>query len=83
MWRENNKAQVLFTINYHPLHPLDILTVNVTSISGMVIVSTATISNVLLEHNGTVLTCSDNATPQLADEIIKTVIISGKICIGT
>ena len=83
VWGVNDNQQVLFTMYYHPPQQLDIFTVNLINISGMVIVSTATISNVLLEHNGTVLTCSDNAIPQLADEIIKTVIISGKICIGT
>ena len=77
MWRENNKAQTLFTIDYHPPQQLDIFTVNLINISGMVIVSTATINNVLLEHNGTVLTCSDNAILQFADTINNTVIISG------
>ena len=80
MWRENNIAQVLFTINYHPPYPLDIFTVNLTNISGMVIVSTATINNhLLLEHNGTVLACSDNAIPQLANTVSETMIISGMI----
>ena len=79
VWSENNKAQVLFTIDNHPPQQLDIFVVNLTSISGIVIVSTATINNVLLEHNGTVLLCSDNAIPQLADTINRTVIISGII----
>ena len=79
VWRENNKAQTLFTIDYHPPQQLDIFTVNLINISGMVIVSTATINNVLLEHNGTVLSCSDNATPHLADTINKTVMILGMI----
>ena len=79
VWRENNKHQALFTINYHPPQQLDILTVNLTNISGMVIVSTATINNVLLEHNGTVLVCSDNVIPQLADTTNRTVIILGEI----
>ena len=79
MWRENNKAQLLFTIDYHPPQQLDIFTVNLTSISGMVIVSTATISNVLLQHNGTELLCSDDATPHLADVRNSTVIIPGMI----
>ena len=81
VWDVNHKAQLRFSIGYHQSQQLGIFTVNLTNISGMVIVSTATISNVLLEHNGTVLSCSDNATPQLADEIIKTVIILGKILV--
>ena len=79
MWSVNNKVQVLLTINYHSPYPLDIFTVNVTSISGMVIVSTATINNVLHQHNGTVLSCSDYAIPQLADTTNRTVIILGEI----
>ena len=75
VWRENNKAQILFTIDYYSPQQLDIFTVNLTSISGLVIVSTATINNVLIHHNGTVLSCRDNAIPQLAEKINKTVII--------
>ena len=77
MWDVNDNQQVLFTIDNHPPQQLDIFTVNLTNISGMVIVSTATINNVLLEHNGTVLSCSDNAILQFADTINNTVIISG------
>ena len=79
VWCENNKAQVLFTIDNHPPQQLDIFTVILTNISGMVIVSTATIKNALLEYNGTVLSCSDNAIPQLADTINGTMIILGMI----
>ena len=81
-WRENNQAQVLLTIDNHPPQQLDVFTVNLTNISGMVIVSTATINDVLIHHNGTVLTCSDNDIPQLADKTSKTVIILGMNCVG-
>ena len=79
VWDVNHNQQVLFTIDYHQPQQLDVFTVNLTNINGMVIVSTATINNVLLQHNGTVLACSDNSIPQLADTITKTVIISGMI----
>ena len=79
MWDVNYKAQLRFTLNNHHPQQLDIFTVNLTNISGMVIVSTATINSVLLEHNGTVLSCSDNPNPQLANKVIKTVIIPGMI----
>ena len=83
MWDENNKKQEFISIYQHPSQELDIFSVNLINISGMVIVSTATINNVLLEHNGTVLACSDNGIPHLANTINKTVIISGMICNGT
>ena len=79
VWDVNDNQQVLFTVDYHPPQQLDTFTVNLTNISGTVIVSTATINNVLLEYNGTVLSCSDNATPHLADTINKTVMILGMI----
>ena len=79
VWRENNSQQVLFAEYIHSPQQLDIFTVNLTKISGMVIESTATISNVLLQHNSTILSCSDNAIPHLADTISKTVIISSMI----
>ena len=82
VWRENNSQQVLFAEYNHLPQQLDIFTVNLTKISGMVIVSTATINNVLLQHNGTVLSCSDNATPHLAVEIIKTVTLPGGVLYG-
>ena len=78
MWRENNKAQVFFSINYHPPQPLDIFTVNLTNISGMVIVSTATINKVL-HHSGTVLSCWDHAVRNLANMSTRTLTISGII----
>ena len=77
MWHENNSRQVLFAEYIHSLQKLDIFTVNLTKISGMMIESTATINNVLLQHNGTVLSCRDNSIPQLADKIIKTVTLPG------
>ena len=79
VWLENNSKQVLFTEHIRSPHQLDVFTVNLTKISGMRIESTATINNVLLQHNGTVLSCSDNSIPLLADEIIETVIIPGMI----
>ena len=78
VWRENNKAQTLFTIDYHPPQQLDIFTVNVTSISGLVIVSTATINNVL-HHSGTILSCWDNAIRNLANMSNRTLTISGMV----
>ena len=77
VWRENNKRQVLFSKNYHPFQELDIFTVNLTNISGTVIVSTATINNVLLGHNGTILSCSDNSVLQTANKTIVTLVLSG------
>ena len=68
-----------FSIYQHPSQELDIFSVNFINISGMVIVSTATINNVLLEHKCTVLACSDNGIPHLANTTNKTVIISGMI----
>ena len=79
MWGENNKAQAFFSINHHPSQELDIFSVKPIYISGMVIVSTATINNVLLGHNGTVLSCSDNAILQFADTVSETAIILGMI----
>ena len=79
VWRENNKDQVLFNTNYHLPQQLDVFTVNLTSISGMVIVSTATINNVLIHHSGTVLTCSDNVIAQLSNMNKRTLRISGMI----
>ena len=43
---------------------VNIFTVNLTSVTGMVLVSTATVHNVQLGHNGTVITCSDGVTVQ-------------------
>ena len=79
MWSENNKDQVPFTIDYHLTQQLNIFTVNLTSISGMVIVSMATINNVLLEHSGTVLSCWDHAIRNLANMNNRTLTISGMI----
>ena len=61
-------SKVLFSKNYHPFQELDIFTVNLINISGTVIVSTATINNVLPHHNGTVLSCSDNSVLQTANK---------------
>ena len=79
VWRENNKRQVPFSKNHHPFQELDIFTVNLTNISGTVIVSTATINNALLRHNGTVLSCSDNSVPQTANKTIVTLVLSGNL----
>ena len=56
---------------------IDIFTVNLTGIDGMTLVSTATVQNVQLTHNGRVITCSD-ATFQ-GSSISRTVQISGII----
>ena len=80
VWRDSNKStQVLFTnTDNHSPQQLGIFTVNLTSISGMVIVSTATINNVL-HHSGTVLLCLDHAIRNLANMGNRTLIISGII----
>ena len=67
VWDVNYKAQLRFTLNNHHPQQLDIFTVNLTNISGMVIVSTATINNVFIHHSGTVLSCWDHAIRNLAN----------------
>ena len=59
-------------------HQFDIFTLNLTKITGSTLVSTATVYNVLLEHNGTVISCGDSANP-IPVSITKkqTVLISG------
>ena len=79
MWDVNYKAQLRFTLNNHHPQQLDIFTVNLTNISGMVIVSTATINNVFIHHSGTVLSCWDHAIRNLANMNNRTLTISGMI----
>ena len=53
-----------------------IFTVKLSNVSGMIFMSTATVDNVQLSHNGTVITCSDMEFK--GTSVNKTVQLSGK-----
>ena len=54
---------------------LDVFTVNLTGMNGMMLVSTATVQYVQLNYNGRVITCSDAAFQ--GSSISRTIQISG------
>ena len=54
-----------------------IFTTKLSNVSGMIFMSTATVHNVQLSHNGTVITCSDMTFK--GSSVNKTVQLSGKI----
>ena len=58
--------------NVDPSFPF---TISLTSTQGANLVSTATIDNVQLDDNGTVLTCGDNSIPQLGNTATKELVI--------
>ena len=45
--------------------------------TGMIFTSTVTIDSVHLVLNGTVISCSDNAIPQISKTALETVIVAG------
>lgn len=61
---ERSNSNHLYYTSGQPTSVVDIFTVNLTSVTGMVLVSTATVHNVQLSHNGAVITCSDGVTIQ-------------------
>ena len=79
MWDVNDNQQVVFTEYFYSPQQLDIFTMNLTNISGMMVVSTATTKNVLIDHSGTVLSCSDHTIRSLANMNTRTLKISGLI----
>ena len=58
--------------NVDPSFPF---TFSLTSTQGANLVSSATIDNVHLDDNGTVLTCSDSSIPQLSNTATKELVI--------
>ena len=50
----------LMTCSIKQSMPLDIFTLNLISVSGMMFVSTATVHNVSIEEDGKAISCSDN-----------------------
>ena len=60
-WSRNGRSHFYYTSGKSTLSDVDIFTVNLTSVTGMVLVSTATVHNVQLSHNGAVITCTDGA----------------------
>ena len=50
-----------------------------TSSQGSNLVTTATVDNVQLNDNGTVITCTDNGIPQLANIATKELVIFGTV----
>ena len=63
-WRSNGHSHFYYTSGKATVDNVDIFTVNLASVTGMVLVSTATVHNVQLSHNGAVITCSDGVTIQ-------------------
>ena len=54
-----------------------------TSQNGKNLISTATIDNVHLDHNGTAISCSDSALPlNTTNTAIKTVVVAGMYSIS-
>ena len=45
--------------------------------TGMIFISTVIIDSVHLVQNGTVISCSDNAIPQISNTALQTVIVAG------
>ena len=58
---------------------LSIFELNLTSSAGNNFVSTATVRDVHLDHNGTRISCMDKNNPFLSDEEFETVILSGNM----
>ena len=72
---ESNNSNHLYYTSGQPTAVVGIFTVNLISVTGMVLVSTATVHNVQLSHNGAVVTCSD---PNIPDIVVNgTIQISG------
>ena len=63
------------TINHE--QALSIFNCNLTSRTGNELVSTATVYNVHLDHNGTEISCSDDVILQTSNTSTKAVILSG------
>ena len=55
-WRSNGHSHFYYTSGQSTVDYVDIFKVNLTSVTGMVLVSTATVHNVQLSHNGAVIT---------------------------
>ena len=77
-WRSNGHSHFYSTSVKATVDDVEMFTVNLTSVTGMVLVSTATVHNVQLSHNGAVVTCSDGVAIQQDDHSVNgTVQISG------
>lgn len=80
VWQLIEGTSYLFrnTTDQQTYHQFEIFTLNLTKITGSTLVSTATLDNVLLEHNGTVISCGDSANPTpVSITKQQTVLISG------
>ena len=53
-WRSNGHSHFYSTSVKAIVDDVDIFTVNLTSVTGMVLVSTATVHNIQLDHSGAV-----------------------------
>ena len=70
-WSRNGRSHFYSTsVKFATVGEVDIFTVNLTSVTGMVLVSTATAHNVQLGHNGAVVTCSDGVSIQQDDQSV-------------
>ena len=80
VWQLIEGTSYLFrnTTDQQTYHQFEIFTLNLAKITGSTLVSTATLDNVLLEHNGTVISCGDSANPTpVSITKQQTVLISG------
>ena len=80
-WSSNGHNHLYFTSGQSTVDDVDIFTVSLTSVTGMVLVSTATVHNVQLSHNGAVVTCSDGVFQQDDQSVNGTVHIHSNLTI--
>ena len=75
-WLSNGHNSLYYSAG-QPTWTVYIFTVKLCNVTGMIFISTATLHNVQLSHNGTVIICSD--TTFIGSSIKETVQISGMI----
>ena len=74
IWDINGTNDIFYQAGQSSM-PLDIFTLNLISVSGMMFVSTATLHNVSIEDDGKAISCSDNN--QTKRKLVVT--LSGKV----
>ena len=69
-WSSNGCNHLYYTSGQSTVDDVGIFTVSLTSVTGMVLVSTATVHNIQLSHNGAVVTCLDGVSIQQDDQSV-------------
>ena len=76
LWKSYGQNHVYQGISGPQTTSVDIFTLYRESVTGTMLVSTATAHNVQLNHNGRFITCSDSIAPAGSSGAIGTVVIS-------